>query len=136
MGYLVLMVFLVIELGIFVLSIVAGVNVIAKAGYSGWWILITLVPIVNFVMFLVFAFSRWPVQVRLEAAERSRQSGGQMGPYGWEAYGGGARAPVGGQTGWGQGPGARLAGAAVLGLDALRPRRRRPPRSGAHHPPW
>ena len=105
MGFLVLMVFLVIELGIGVLTIVAGVKVISKAGYSGWWILITLVPIVGFVMFLVFAFSKWPVQVRLETAERSRPSGGQMGPYGWDVYGGDGRAAAGGQTPWGQGPG-------------------------------
>ncbi len=88
-----------------VLTIVAGVKVISKAGYSGWWILITLVPVVGFVMFLVFAFSKWPVHARLEAAERSRSSGGQMGPYGWEAYGGGGRAPAGAQAPWGQGPG-------------------------------
>ena len=105
MGYLVLMVFLVIELGIGVLTIVAGVKVLTKAGYSGWWILITLVPIVGFVMFLVFAFSKWPVQVRLEAAERGRQAGGQTGPYGWDAYGAGAGAAVGGQAPWGRGPG-------------------------------
>lgn len=104
MGYIVLMIFLVIELGIGALTIVAGVKVIAKAGYSGWWVLITLVPVVGFVMFLVFAFSKWPIQVRLEAAERSGQSGGHMGPYGWEAYEGASRAAVGGQTAWGQGP--------------------------------
>jgi hypothetical protein len=103
MGYLVLMVFLVIELGIGVLTIVAWVKVITKAGYSGWWFLISLVPVVNFVMFLVFAFSKWPVQVRLEAAERSnRQSGGQMGPYGLGPYVGAGRAVPGGQPAWGQ----------------------------------
>jgi hypothetical protein len=102
MGYVALMVFLVIELGISVLTIVAGVKVISKAGYSGWWVLITLVPIVNFVMFLVFAFSKWPVHERLEAAERSRQSGGHMGPYAWDPYGGGGRSTVGGQPAWGQ----------------------------------
>ncbi len=103
MPYLVLTVFLVIEIGIGVLSIVAGVKVIAKAGYSGWWFLITLIPIVGFVMFLVFAFSRWPIQERLEAAERSnRQSGGAGGPYGWDVYAGGGRPAVGGQASWGQ----------------------------------
>ena len=84
MGYLVAAVFLVFYLSILVLSIVAGVKVIAKAGYSGWWFLISLVPIVGFVMFLVFAFSKWPIQQRLEAAERSnRQSFGHTGLPGW-----------------------------------------------------
>jgi hypothetical protein len=88
-----------------VLSIVAGVKVISKAGYSGWWILISLVPVVNFVMFLVFAFSKWPIEVRLEEAERGRQSGGRSGAYGWDPYGAGARAAAGGHAPWGQSPG-------------------------------
>src|SRR5271165_7166823 len=53
-------VFVIFWLAGVVASIVAGVKILTKAGYSGWWILICLVPIVNFVMFLVFAFSDWP----------------------------------------------------------------------------
>lgn len=41
---------------------IAYIRIIQKAGYSGWWILIGLVPVVNVIMFLVFAYSRWPVQ--------------------------------------------------------------------------
>jgi len=44
-----------------VVVLVALIRVIQKAGYSGWWALIGLVPIVNLVMFLVFAYGRWPV---------------------------------------------------------------------------
>ncbi len=98
MAYLVLTVFLVFYLSIIMLSIVAGVKVITKAGYSGWWFLISLVPIVGFVMFLVFAFSKWPIQERLDAAERSnRQSGEHPGLYGWgpTAAWGGPRGPQG-----------------------------------------
>ena len=40
------------------------VKIIKKAGYSGWWVLVMLVPIVNFVMLWVFAFVRWPVEER------------------------------------------------------------------------
>jgi hypothetical protein len=36
------------------------VRIIRRAGYSGWWVLILLVPVVNIVMFWVFAFSSWP----------------------------------------------------------------------------
>jgi uncharacterized membrane protein YhaH (DUF805 family) len=32
-----------------------------KAGYSGWWCLILLVPLVNLIMIYVFAFANWPV---------------------------------------------------------------------------
>ena len=52
---------------LYVLVLVAYVRIIQKAGYSGWWVLIGLVPIVNVVMFFVFAFSTWPVQRENEA---------------------------------------------------------------------
>lgn len=32
----------------------------SKAGYSGWWSLLVLVPIVNLLTLYVFAFSSWP----------------------------------------------------------------------------
>jgi len=74
------LVLLAIDLSVIVLSIVAWIKIISKAGYSSWWILIGLVPVVNFIMLLVFAFSKWPVQQRLEAA--------QSAPYGWGGRGG------------------------------------------------
>lgn len=46
---------------VIVVSVVAWVKILTKAGYRGWWVLIALVPVVNLVMFLVFAFSEWPV---------------------------------------------------------------------------
>ncbi|MFC3033387.1 hypothetical protein ACFOEE_12740 [Pseudoalteromonas fenneropenaei] len=33
-----------------------------KAGYSGWWALIMLVPIVNLIIVWVFAFAKWPAE--------------------------------------------------------------------------
>jgi uncharacterized protein DUF2510 len=59
-------VLLFIEIAIVVLAIVATVKVITKAGYSGWWVLIGLVPIVGSIFFLVFAFSTWPVTSEVE----------------------------------------------------------------------
>lgn len=44
-----------------VLFLIAWVKIITKAGYSGWWVLTGLVPLVNIIMFFVFAFSQWPV---------------------------------------------------------------------------
>lgn len=35
-------------------------RVIARAGYSPWWALLGVVPVVNVVMLWVFAFSKWP----------------------------------------------------------------------------
>ena len=45
----------------YLVMLLAYVRIIQKAGYSGWWVLVGLVPVLNLVMFLVFAFSRWPV---------------------------------------------------------------------------
>jgi uncharacterized membrane protein YhaH (DUF805 family) len=36
------------------------VRILNKAGYSGWWSLLMVVPLVNIVMVWVFAFSDWP----------------------------------------------------------------------------
>ncbi len=36
------------------------VRILHKAGLSGWWGLITLLPVVNLIMLWVFAFTRWP----------------------------------------------------------------------------
>ena len=71
-------VLLLVYLAVAVISIIAAVKVVTKAGYSGWWVLIGLVPIVGFVMALVFAFSDWPVLRELRAlrAELPRSSGG------------------------------------------------------------
>ncbi|MFI2105637.1 hypothetical protein ACH436_20250 [Isoptericola sp. NPDC019693] len=52
---------LVVYLAVAVIFLIAYVRIIQKAGYSGWWVLVGLVPVLNVVMFLVFAFSRWPV---------------------------------------------------------------------------
>ncbi len=108
---------LVIAIAIFVVVIVAYIQIITKAGYSAWWILVPLamplmylitavvlihdafdqsfgpsnvttltnefgflatidllVVIANFVMFLVFAFSEWPVM--REARSRRPPTGG------------------------------------------------------------
>jgi hypothetical protein len=35
--------------------------VIKKAGYSGWWVLLGLIPFVGLISLWIFAFSRWPV---------------------------------------------------------------------------
>lgn len=33
----------------------------SKAGYSGWWSLLMLIPLVNLIALYVLAFSNWPV---------------------------------------------------------------------------
>lgn len=58
---------LAVVVGAYVLVLVAYVRIIQKAGYSGWWVLVGLVPVLNVVMFFVFAFARWPVLRELDA---------------------------------------------------------------------
>ncbi|HTW99772.1 MAG TPA: hypothetical protein VMD59_13400 [Acidimicrobiales bacterium] len=55
--------------------VVGWVKILQKAGYSGWWILLGLVPVVGLVMFLVFAFGKWP------ALEARRASAPVLPPY-------------------------------------------------------
>jgi hypothetical protein len=63
-------VFLVVGLVLALFSVVCQVKIITKAGYSGWYVLTQFVPVLGFVMFLMFTFGKWPIQERLEAAER------------------------------------------------------------------
>ncbi|MFE5307860.1 hypothetical protein [Isoptericola sp. NPDC056573] len=52
---------IIVYLAVAVIFLIAYIRIIQKAGYSGWWVLVGIVPVLNVVMFLVFAFSRWPV---------------------------------------------------------------------------
>ncbi len=76
---------LLIYLIVLVVTIIAYVSIIRKAGYSGWWVLVGLVPIVNVVFFLIFAFATWPVVAEVRAL-RSASYG--SGPYGRPPPGG------------------------------------------------
>ncbi|HTL87189.1 MAG TPA: hypothetical protein VL856_18545 [Acidimicrobiia bacterium] len=75
-------VFLLFYLVIFAFVLFAWARIITKAGYSGVWVLVGLIPIVNLVMFFVFAFSDWP------ALHGHRSSGPPAGyGYGTPGYG-------------------------------------------------
>jgi hypothetical protein len=52
-----------IELAIFAFYLLCLVMILRKAGYSGWWVLVNLIPIVGNVAFLAYlAFVPWPGQ--------------------------------------------------------------------------
>ena len=36
-------------------------EILRKAGYSRWWVLLLLIPLVNFIGLFLFAFSQWPI---------------------------------------------------------------------------
>jgi uncharacterized membrane protein YhaH (DUF805 family) len=56
-------------LAIFLVMMWPYVKIIQKAGYSGWHALWMFVPIANLVMLFVFAFSRWPIEDKVERLE-------------------------------------------------------------------
>ena len=35
-------------------------KILSRVGFSGWWSLLALVPLVNVIMLWVFAFADWP----------------------------------------------------------------------------
>ena len=87
-------------LAVWIVFLVAYIKIISKAGYSGWWVLIMFVPIVNIIMLLVFAFKEWPIQRELKEL-RAWANQIQRGP-GPQQFGGGQ--PGGGQPGGPQNP--------------------------------
>ena len=71
-------------LAVVVFVIWMSVRVFHKAGRSGWWCLLLLVPILNIVTVWVFAFVRWPA---LEAAKAGAISPSPPDPIGSSAHG-------------------------------------------------
>ena len=60
-----LLIWFVFALGILILSLVVNWKIASKAGYSGVLSLLMLIPLVNFVVLLMFAFSEWPIEQQL-----------------------------------------------------------------------
>jgi hypothetical protein len=94
--------FLVVGIAVAIFSLVCQVKIISKAGYSGWYVLTGFVPILGFVMFLIFAFGKWPIQERLEAAERGMGRG--YPPPSYSGVPGNGGGPGGGGRPGGPGP--------------------------------
>ena len=52
----------VVILGLFVWAVVAVFGrILNRAGYSRWWLLTIVVPLLNVIMLWVLAFAIWPV---------------------------------------------------------------------------
>jgi uncharacterized membrane protein YhaH (DUF805 family) len=71
------LVVVVVGLGLFVLHLIINWRIAEKAGYSGPLSLLMLIPFVNYIMLLIFAFSEWPIETRLKTV-----SGGLPPPSG------------------------------------------------------
>ena len=57
---------LVLLLVIFVVILLPYWKIFQKAGYQGWLAICMLVPILNVIVLFWFAFSKWPIELRLE----------------------------------------------------------------------
>lgn len=44
----------------FIIPALLSLGILNKAGYSRWWTLLFLVPLINIIMIWVFAFGKWP----------------------------------------------------------------------------
>ena len=55
-----LMALVVLVLIVWALIAVFG-RILKRAGYSRWWLLTMVVPLLNLIMLWVFAFASWPV---------------------------------------------------------------------------
>ena len=51
---------LVITLIVLFLLLFPVARILRRAGYSGWWSLVFVLPILNFIGIWVFAYIRWP----------------------------------------------------------------------------
>jgi type II secretory pathway component PulF len=52
---------------ILIISIVIYWRIAMKAGYPGAYSLLLLIPLVNLIVILMFAFSQWPIERELAA---------------------------------------------------------------------
>ncbi|WP_426394134.1 hypothetical protein ACN9M1_10430 [Ralstonia sp. R-29] len=51
--------------GLLIILIVAGIpvrQILLRTGFSQWWALLVVVPLVNLIALWIFAFSTWPRQ--------------------------------------------------------------------------
>ena len=50
-------------------------RIFSKAGFNGFLALLMLIPLVNFIVLLYFAFAEWPVQKELREAKTTLPPG-------------------------------------------------------------
>ena len=66
------LIWLLVCLGLLILGLVINWQIAKKAGFSGALSLLMLIPLVNFILLLVFAFTEWPIEQQLREAKAGR----------------------------------------------------------------
>jgi len=52
---------LIVMLVVAVVFLIAWYKIFKKAGYPGWYVILMIIPAINLIIFLIFAFGQWPV---------------------------------------------------------------------------
>ncbi|MGI8525997.1 MAG: hypothetical protein ACR2K5_07415 [Pseudolabrys sp.] len=58
--HLISVVFVLLYLSVLLITGLPLVRIIQRAGYSGWWVLVSVVPGLNILALWYFAFGPWP----------------------------------------------------------------------------
>lgn len=66
--------FLVASLIVTIIILIGWWKIWTKAGYSGWWSLLILIPIVNLLSLLYLAFGHWPIEKQIEEQKNQLHS--------------------------------------------------------------
>ena len=69
-------VYVLFILAVIVIGLVINWQIARKAGYKPAYSLLMIVPFVNFIIILMFAFSRWPVEEERDRLRALRVSHG------------------------------------------------------------
>jgi hypothetical protein len=61
------LIYVLFVLGVIALGLIINWRIASKAGYSGAMSLLMLIPLVNIIILVIFAFSRWPIEDQRDA---------------------------------------------------------------------
>ncbi len=53
---------LMILFSLFIIPVFVFRPIAKKAGFSGWWGILMIIPFVNLILLWFFAFKKWPVE--------------------------------------------------------------------------
>jgi len=59
--------YLIFVIVVLVISLIINWVIATKAGYPGAYSLLLLIPLVNIIIIILFAFTEWPIQRELKA---------------------------------------------------------------------
>ncbi|WP_028050832.1 hypothetical protein [Cellulomonas sp. URHD0024] len=98
---------LLLEAVVIAFSLLCYVVLARKAGYSGWYAALCVVPLLGFVVMLIFVFKEWPIQAEVRRLQAAGGGGYINGYPSFDGYGSpppSGRAPYAQPAPWDQPP--------------------------------